>query len=495
MRPSPVNNINNPILPTLEAHDSGFSGLTRRTLLTGTLGAAGNLALSCLLTDDASAQTPKAVTTLPIKAKRLIILWQGGAPSHVDLFDHKPHLQKMRGDELPASVRSKVRLSTMTAGASRHPILPALKPFVPYGKSGIHLSPLIPGIGSIADKFTLINSMTTDAVNHAPGVTLFMTGSQIPGRPSMGSWLVYGLGKMTEDLPSFVVMTSTDVGKTCGQLFFDYYWGNGFLPSQHQGTRFRSDGEPVLYLDNPKGVPPELRKAMLNGVQSVNKAHLAKKGDPEIASRISQYETAFRMQTSVPDLLAIEKEPQHVIDLYGKDVQRPGSFARNCLLARRLVERGTRVVQLMHSGWDQHGNLSTQLAEQCRDTDQPAAALVKDLEQRGLLDDTIVLWMSEFGRTVFGQGDINASSGYGRDHLGSVYSVWAAGGGFKKGLVYGKSDDFAYNVAENPVHVHDLQATLLNQFGIDHRQLTYRYQGRDFRLTDVYGTVIKDILS
>ena len=241
----------NPIIPTLEAHDSGFSGLTRRTLLTGTLGAAGTLALSCLLTDEAAAQKAKPVTTLPVKAKRLIILWQGGAPSHVDLFDHKPHLQKMRGDELPASVRSKVRLSTMTAGANRHPILPALKPFVPYGKSGIHLSPLLPSIGSIADKFTLINSMTTDAVNHAPGVTLFMTGSQIPGRPSMGSWLVYGLGKMTEDLPSYVVMTSTDVGKTCGQLFFDYYWGNGFLPSQHQGTRFRSDGEPVLYLDNP----------------------------------------------------------------------------------------------------------------------------------------------------------------------------------------------------------------------------------------------------
>lgn len=495
MRQSHVSNFL-PITPTIDAFESGFSGVTRRSLLSGVLGGAGSVALSALLSEDAFAgDTRKGLVTLPVKAKRMIILWQGGAPSHVDLFDHKPHLAKLRGTELPESVRSKVRLSTMTAGISRHPVLPALREFQQYGQSGMHLSPLIPNIGGIADKICLINSMTTDSVNHAPGVTLFMTGSQIPGRPSMGSWLVYGLGKMTEDLPAFVVMTSTDVGRTCGQLFFDYYWGSGFLPSQHQGTRFRSDGEPVLYLDNPKGVPANVRKAMLAGVQKINLQHSMTKGDPEISARISQYETAFRMQSSVPDLLAIEQEPQHIIDLYGPDVQRPGSFARNCLLGRRLLERGTRFVQLMHSGWDQHGNLSTQLEAQCRDTDRPAAALVKDLEQRGLLDDTIVLWMSEFGRTVFAQGDINASSGYGRDHLGSVYSVWAAGGGFKKGTVYGKSDDYAYNVAENPVHIHDLQATILAQFGIDHKKLTYRYQGRDFRLTDVFGNSIPGIMA
>jgi hypothetical protein len=488
--------------PMLERLAGGYTPLTRRALLSGTLGAAGSTALAALLAEDAFAAPPSRAKlpaapalTLPGKAKRMIVLWQGGAPSHVDLFDHKPHLAAMRGQELPASVRSKVRLSTMTASAARHPILPALKPFVANGKSGTMLSPLLPHIGSIADKICLVNSMTTDAVNHAPGVTLFLTGSQIPGRPSFGSWMVYGLGRMTEDLPAFVVMTSTDVGRTCGQLFFDYYWGSGFLPSEHQGTRFRSEGEPVLYLGNPDGVSSGVRRATLDGIQAINRRHAAAKGDPEISSRISQYETAFRMQTSVPDLLAVEKEPQHILDLYGSDVHRPGSFARHCLLARRLVERGTRFVQLMHSGWDQHGNLSTQLAEQCRDTDQPAAALVKDLEQRGLLDDTIVLWMSEFGRTVFGQGDINASAGYGRDHLGSVYSIWAAGGGFKPGTVYGASDDFAYNVAKDPVHVHDLQATILALFGIEHTKFTYRYQGRDFRLTDVYGDVVKGLMA
>lgn len=470
--------------------DTDRFGLTRRALLTGALGTAGATALSALLCDDA-----RAAPTLPVKAKRLVVLWQGGAPSHVDLFDHKPHLEGLRGTELPESVRAKVRLSTMTSAATRHPVLPAIAPFQRYGKSGIALSSLLPHTGSVADRICLINSMTTDAVNHAPGVTLFLTGAQTPGRPSLGSWLVYGLGRMTEDLPSFVVMTSTDVGKTCGQLFFDHYWGAGFLPSQHQGTRFRSEGDPVLYLRNPDGVPASVRRATLDGIQALNRRHAAAKRDPEISSRIQQYETAFRMQTSVPDLLALDKEPAHILEMYGPDVARPGSFARHCLLARRLLERGTRVVQLMHSGWDQHGNLSTQLAEQCRDTDQPAAALVKDLAQRGMLEDTVVLWMSEFGRTVFAQGDTSQKTGWGRDHLGSVYSVWAAGGGFKGGSVYGASDDFAYNVAKDPVHVHDLQATLLALFGIEHTKLTYRFQGRDFRLTDVFGNVVPGLMA
>jgi hypothetical protein len=382
----------------------------------------------------------------------------------------------------------------MTAGYKSHPVLPAQKPFVQYGKSGMWLSPLLPHIGSIADDICLINSMHTEAVNHAPGVTLFMTGSQIPGRPSMGAWATYGLGSMTSDLPSFCVMTSTDIGRTCGQLFYDYYWGSGFLPSKYQGVRFRSEGEPVLYLKNPEGVSRSLRRGVLDDIAELNRKRLKDFGDPEIDTRITQYELAYRMQASVPELLDISNEPSSVLEMYGPDVKRPGSYARNCLLARRLIERGVRFVQLMHSGWDQHSNWATQLAVQCRDTDQPSAALVKDLKQRGLLDETIVVWASEFGRTPFVQGDLKKPGGHGRDHLGSVYSMWAAGGGFKGGTVYGKSDDYCYNPVENPVHVHDMQATLLHQLGIDHTRLTFRYQGRDFRLTDVFGNVVKPLI-
>ena len=429
------------------------------------------------------------------KARRMIVLWQGGAPSHVDLFDHKPGLIPRDGQQVPDSVLSKARLSTMTAGQKAHPVLPPIKPFKQYGKSGMWLSEMLPGLGSVADDLCLINSMHTEAVNHAPGVTFFMTGSQIPGRPSMGAWATYGLGSMASDLPSFCVMTSTDRGKTCGQLFYDYYWGSGFLPSKYQGVRFRGEGEPVLYLANPEGMSRSLRRGALDDIAELNQKRLAEFGDPEIETRISQYEMAYKMQTSVPELLDISTEPKGVLDMYGPDVMRPGSYARNCLLARRLIERGVRFVQLMHSGWDQHGNLSTQLEVQCRDTDQPSAALVRDLKQRGLLDDTIVLWGAEFGRTVFVQGDIKNPNGHGRDHLGSCYSMWVAGGGFKGGTVYGESDDYCYNVAKDPVHVHDLQATLLHQLGIDHTRLTYRYQGRDFRLTDVFGNVVTPLIA
>jgi hypothetical protein len=428
-------------------------------------------------------------------AKRVIVLWQGGAPSHVDLFDHKPGLYEKNGQQVPDSVRAKARLSTMTAGQKDHPVLPPIKPFRSYGKCGLMLSEMLPHTGSIADDICLIRSMHTEAVNHAPGVTLFLTGSQIPGRPSMGAWATYGLGSMTSDLPAFCVMTSTDVGKTCGQLFYDYYWGSGFLPSKFQGVRFRGEGDPVLYLKNPDGMSSDLRRGMLDDIDALNKRRLADYGDPEIETRITQYEMAYRMQTSVPDLLDISKEPSSVLEMYGPDVNRKGSYARNCLLARRLIERGVRFVQLMHSGWDQHGNLSTQLEMQCRDTDQPSAALVKDLKQRGLLDDTIVLWGGEFGRTVFVQGDLSKPNGHGRDHLGSCYSMWVAGGGFKGGTVYGETDDYCYNVAKDGVHVHDLQATLLRALGIDHTRLTYRYQGRDFRLTDVYGNVVQPLLT
>jgi hypothetical protein len=479
--------------------------LSRRQFFGKSASGIGIAALAALLQEEGLAAPPapgrkppapeQPKTHFPARAKRVIVLWQGGAPSHVDLFDHKPALYEKRGEQVPESVRSKARLSTMTAGYKSHPVLPPIKPFKQYGKSGMWLSEMLPHLGSVADDLCLINSMHTEAVNHAPGVTFMLTGSQIPGRPSMGAWATYGLGSMTSDLPAFCVMTSTDVGRTCGQLFYDYYWGSGYLPSRYQGVRFRSEGEPVLYLANPEGVSKDLRRGMLDDIAELNRRKLADYGDPEIETRITQYELAYRMQTSVPELLDITKEPAHILDMYGPDVKRPGSYARNCLLARRLVERGVRFVQLMHSGWDQHGNLSTQLEVQCKDTDQPSAALIRDLKQRGMLDDTIVLWASEFGRTVFVQGDLTKPNGHGRDHLGSVYSMWVAGGGFKGGTVYGASDDFCYNVGRDGVHIHDLQATLLRQLGIDHTRLTYRYQGRDFRLTDVFGKVVDGLLT
>ncbi|WP_395140575.1 DUF1501 domain-containing protein [Armatimonas sp.] len=481
-------------------------GITRRQFFGKSATGIGMAALASLLGEETAqaaplreaggggrGMRPGEVRNAGAKAKRVVVLWQGGAPSHVDLFDYKPGLEKLRGTNLPDSVRKGTRLSTMTSGLKTFPILPAHKPFKAYGKSGMMLSELIPHIGSLADDISLINSMHTEAVNHAPGVTFLMTGSQVPGRPSMGAWATYGLGSMNKDLPSFVVMTSTDRGRTCGQLFYDYYWGSGFLPSKFQGVRFRSEGEPVLYLKNPDGLPSGLRRKQLDDIGALNAQHLSEYGDPEIETRISQYELAYKMQTSVPDLLDIGKEPAHTLERYGPDVNRPGSYARNCLLARRLLERGVRFVQLMHSGWDQHGNLPTQLAEQCRDTDQPSAALIMDLKERGLLDDTIVLWASEFGRTPFVQGDMTKPT-YGRDHLGSVYSLWACGGGFKGGYVHGASDDFAYNPVKDPMDGHDLQATILHLLGIDHTKLTYRFQGRDFRLTDVFGNVEKKLI-
>lgn len=478
--------------------------LSRRQFFGRTAAGIGTAALAGLLQNDGLAAAnpgPSGMPALPglphvrPTARRLIVLWQGGAPSHVDLFDHKPGLSARQGEPLPDSVRAGARLSTMTASQKTYPILPAIKPFKPYGNSGIWLSELLPHIGSIADDLCLVRSMHTEAVNHAPGVTLFLTGSQIPGRPSMGAWATYGLGSMTSDLPAFCVMTSTDVGRTCGQLFYDYYWGSGFLPSKYQGVRFRGEGEPVLYLTDPAGMSRSLRRGLLDDIGELNRRRLSDYGDPEIETRITQYEMAYRMQTSVPELLDITKEPARVLAMYGPDVERPGSYARNCLLARRLIERGVRFVQLMHSGWDQHSNLDTQLAVQCRDTDQPSAALVRDLKQRGLLEDTIVLWGGEFGRTVFVQGDVKKPNGHGRDHLGSCYSMWIAGGGFRGGTVYGETDDYCYHVARNPVHIHDLQATILHALGIDHTRLIYRYQGRDFRLTDVHGNVVQQILT
>ena len=469
--------------------------VTRRQLFGRTAGGVGMAALASLLQQEGVMAAPTG-TTGPHhrpKAKRVVMLWQGGAPSHVDLFDSKPMLQKMAGKDIPDSVRGTTRLSTMSASYKKWPCVPSIKPFKPYGTAGTMLSEMLPNIGALSDDLCLVRSMHTEAVNHAPGVTFFMTGAQVPGRPSMGAWLSYGLGSESDNLPAFVVMTSSDKGKTCGQLFFDYYWGNGFLPSRYQGVRFRNTGEPVPYLSNPPGISPAGRRALLDDIAAMNAAHLADYGDPEIDTRITQYEMAFRMQTSVPDLVDFAGESPKTIERYGPDALTKGSFANNCLVARRLLERGVRFVQLMHSGWDQHSNLFTQLEVQCRDTDAPAAALVQDLKERGLLEDTLVVWGCEFGRTPFGQGD--PASPKGRDHFGRAYSWWLAGGGIAPGTVHGATDDFGWNITENPVHVHDMQATILHLCGLDHERLTFRFQGRQYRLTDVHGEVVRGILA
>jgi hypothetical protein len=472
--------------------------VTRRQFFGQGAMGAGVAALASLLGQDGFAAEGPARPGLPGlphvagKAKHVIYLWQGGAPSHLDLFDPKPTMQKMALQDLPESVRGKTRLSTMTANYKKWPILPAIKPFQKCGQSGIEISTLLPYLSKIADDVCIVRSMHTEAVNHAPGVTFFLTGSQVPGRPSLGAWLSYGLGSEAADLPAFVVMTSSDKARSCGQLFFDYYWGSGFLPSKFQGVRFRGAGDPVPYLTNPPGVDLESRRKLLDGLQELNRQHLEEYGDPETDTRIAQYEMAFKMQTSVPGLLDFKDEPKHVLDLYGPQVHEPGSFARHCLLARRLVERGVRCVQLMHSGWDQHGNLFSQLEVQCKDTDQPSAGLVQDLKNRGLLKDTLVVWGGEFGRTPFGQGPADKPNG--RDHFGRAFSLWMAGGGVKGGHVHGETDEFAWNITKDPVHVHDHQATILSLLGIDHKRLTFRYQGRQYRLTDIHGEVVEGIV-
>ena len=474
--------------------------VNRRQFFGKSAAGLGGVALASLMRPDiaaaAAGDPARGLPGLPHfapKAKRVVCLWQGGGPSHIDLFDRKPVMEKMAGKDIPESVRGTTRLSTMSSNYARWPAQPAIKPFKRWGQCGTEISTLLPGIGSIADDICVVRSMTTEAVNHAPGVTFFMTGSQIPARPSIGAWLSYGLGCESSDLPAYVVMTSSDAGKTCGQLFFDYYWGAGFLPSRYQGVRFRNTGDPVPYLQNPPGVSRAARRMLLDDINAINESHLADYGDPEIDTRISQYEMAFRMQTSVPDLLDFSNEPQSVLAMYGPDVLKKGTYANNCLIARRLLERGVRFVQLMHSGWDQHGNLFTQLEEQCRDTDLPSSALVRDLKQRGLLEDTLVAWGGEFGRTPFGQG--NADNPVGRDHFGRAYTWWLAGGGIKPGITFGETDDFGWNITADRVHVHDMQATLMHLCGINHEAHTFRYQGRQFRLTDVHGHVMKGMLA
>jgi hypothetical protein len=427
------------------------------------------------------------------KAKRIIYLTQSGAPSQHDLFDYKPLLQKYKGQELPASVRNGQRLTTMTA-SQKLTIQPSHFKFAQHGKSAAWLSELLPHTAAVADDLCFIKSMHTDSINHAPGMCLFLSGAEQPGRPSTGAWVSYGLGSVNKDLPAFVVMMSRDRHGTCGQLLFDYYWGSGMLPSKYQGVKFRAGGDPVLYLTNPAGVSAAVRRGMLDDLAKMNTLKRQESGDPEINTRIAQYEMAYRMQTSVPELTDLSNEPKHILDLYGPDVQKPGSYARNCLMARRLAERGVRFIQLFHVGWDTHGHLIREISMQCEDTDRASAALITDLKQRGMLDDTLVIWAGEFGRTVFSQGALDDPAS-GRDHHPRCYTLWMAGGGVKPGLTYGETDDYSYNIVKDPVHVHDLQATMLHLLGIDHKKLTFRFQGRDFRLTDVSGEIVQGILA
>ncbi len=462
--------------------------LRRRTLLQSALGTA---ALTSLLSRDGLAAT--GVTHFAPKAKRVVYLFQSGGPSHLELLDEKPELQKLHGTELPDSIRQGQRLTGMTSGQTSFPVIAPKFGFQSCGQSGIRMSELLPYTGAVADELCVIRSMHTEAINHDPAITLIQTGSQQPGRPSLGAWASYGLGSEAEDLPAFLVLISHGSGRDANQGLLERLWGSGFLPSSHQGVKLRSSGDPVLYLTDPPGIDRNFRRQMLDGLAQLNARTLRETGDPEIATRITQYEMAYQMQASVPDLIDFSQEPESTFELYGEEARKPGTFASNCLLTRRLLEKGVRFVQLFHRGWDQHGSLPTNIPRQCHDVDQPQAALISDLRQRGMLDDTLIIWGGEFGRTVYGQGGLQAD--YGRDHHGRCFSMWMAGGGVKGGTAYGQTDDYGYNIVQNPVHIHDLNATILHCMGMDHERLTFRYQGRDFRLTDIHGNVVHDILS
>jgi hypothetical protein len=425
------------------------------------------------------------------RAKRVIYLFQSGGPSHLDLFDYKPTLSKMNGKELPGSVRGEGRLTGMSSGQDSFPVAGSHFSFKQYGHSGAWMSELMPHTSKIVDELCFVKSMYTDAINHDPAITFIQSGSQFPGRPSIGSWLSYGLGSDNENLPSFVVLVTQ--GQT-GQPIYARLWGNGFLPSEHQGVQFRAGKNPVLYLSNPPGVEPESRREQLDYLSKLQQMQYDEFEDPDIKARISQYEMAYRMQTSVPEIMDISKEPDYIYDMYGPDSRKPGTFAANCLLARRLAEKGVKFIQLYHRDWDHHGGLPQGLPVKCKETDQSSAALIMDLKQRGLLEDTLVIWGGEFGRTSYSQGRLTAET-YGRDHHNKCFTIFMAGAGVKKGFTYGATDEFGYNIAQDPVHVHDFQATLLHILGIDHEKLTHKFQGRRYRLTDVHGKVVRDIIS
>jgi hypothetical protein len=463
---------------------------TRRHLLTQSGFGMGAMAMSSLL--NADSQVPAWQTAAP-RAKCIISLFMHGGPSQLDLLDHKPHLASRQGQELPESLRTTQRLTGMTSGQKSFPIIPSIFRFSRRGQSGGWVSELLPETGRIIDDLCVIPSMHTEAINHDPAVTLLQTGHQQPGRPSFGAWASYGLGSETSNLPAFIVLLSKGSAARPADPLYARLWSSGFLPSNHQGVAFRSGGEPVLYLKNTPGIDEETRRDQLDVLAILNQRRAATIHDPEIEARIRQYELAFRMQSAVPELVDMADETESTLDLYGPQSRQPGTFARHCLLARRMAERGVRFIQLYHRGWDQHYNLPSDLRLQARDVDQPCAALIRDLKQRGMLEDTLVVWGGEFGRTTYSQGKAE-SGNYGRDHHGGCFTIWLAGGGIKPGIVHGETDDFCYNVVRNPVHVHDLNATLLHQLGIDHTRLIWRFQGRDYRLTDVHGTVVSDIL-
>lgn len=466
--------------------------ISRRGLLQQFSTLAGSTAVASLLASDGGrgARAASLPTHHPPKARRVLFLFQSGAPAQLDLFDSKPNLQALQGTDLPESIRRGQRLTGMTATQTRFPIAASRFRFARHGQCGMELSELLPHTAKIADDICLIRTMWTEAINHDPAITFCQTGAQLAGRPSMGSWLSYGLGSLNDNLPAFIAFVSG----SGDQPLYDRLWGSGFLPSQYQGVKFRSAGEPVAFLQNPAGIDAAARGQIIDDVNALNQMRFGVTGDPEIATRIAQYELAFRMQASVPEIADISDETEQTLDMYGPQARQPGTFARNCLLARRLLERGVRFVQLFHRGWDQHRHLPRELAKRCEETDQPSAALVTDLKQRGLLEDTLVVWGGEFGRTVYCQGALTPDN-YGRDHHPRCFSLWMAGGGIQPGLTFGKTDDFSYNVVEHPVSVHDLHATLLHLLGLDHERLTFKFQGRDYRLTDVHGQLIPQILA
>ncbi|HRK20262.1 MAG TPA: DUF1501 domain-containing protein [Fimbriimonadaceae bacterium] len=496
--------------------------MTRRQLFGRATLGVGTGALASLLRADEPKKTGQekrprthlgqpGLPHFPTKAKRVIMLTMNGGPSQMDLWDYKPKLNDEFNNDLPDRIRRGQRITTMTSGQTRFPVAPSRYKFQKHDNNdeGVWVSELLPYTAQVVKELCVIKSMYTEAINHDPAVTYIQTGSQLPGRPSIGSWLSYGLGSEADDLPTYVVLHSTWSSRADAQAVFTRLWGAGFLPSEHQGVALRSQGDPVLFLKDPQGVDRMSRRQVLDAISQLNQFQLGQFGDPEIAARIEQYEMAYRLQTSVPDLMDLSKEPAETFELYGPDARKPGTFAANCLLARRLAEKGVRFTQIFHRGWDQHGNLAGDLPLQCKDIDQASAALIKDLKQRGMLDETLVIWGGEFGRTVYCQGPLSREN-YGRDHHPRCFTMWMAGGGVKPGIVYGDTDDFSYNIIDRDgkpidpdpnhftppaVHVHDLNATILQLMGIDHTKLTYKFSGRDMRLTDVHGHVVKDLIA
>jgi len=481
----------------LQELDALNKKIERRKFLKSTAGGLGAMALGSLLSSSISTksfeeQILAALPTIAPKAKRVVYLFMSGGPSQFETFDYKPGLINMQGQGLPDSVRNGQRLTGMSANQAQLPIASSFANFKQYGKSNTWVSDLLPYTAQVVDELCIIKSMFTEQINHDPALTFFQTGHQLPGRPSIGSWLSYGLGSENKNLPAFIVLVSKNAARD--QPLYARLWGNGFLPSQHQGVQFRSGNDPVLFLNNPEGYDGKDRKEMLDYLSQLNNLQNDVWGDPEVNARMSQYELAFRMQTSVPDVMDTSKESDEVFELYGPDSREKGTFAANCILARKLLEKDVRFVQLYHQGWDHHGSLPSGMKQQCKQTDQASAALIMDLKRRGMLDDTLVIWGGEFGRTVYSQGKLEKDN-YGRDHHPRCFTMWMAGAGVKPGTTYGQTDDFSYNIVKNPVHVHDFQATLLHIMGINHEQLIYKYQGRRFRLTDVSGNVINDILA